>query len=96
MKILLILLIGACKVIWGEPIWKKDPECDKFLELRFGISTAEHSIHFAEIGELSLLLGVFRNIRVTFFFFFSIIITGVFYAVYQFAHLHIRLDLNAT
>ena len=52
MKILLILLFSAFQDIWGESIWEKDPEYDKFLDLRFEITTARHSIHFAEIGKL--------------------------------------------
>ncbi len=51
MKILLFILFSVLPEILGVPIWEEDPEYDKFIELRFTLSTAEHSIHFAEIGK---------------------------------------------
>ena len=52
MKLILLLIVSVFQESWGENIWEKDPEYDKFLDLHFEISTAEHSIHFAEIGKV--------------------------------------------
>ena len=51
MKTLLLILLSVLPGFIGVPIWEQDPEYDKFIELQFTLSTAEHSIHFAEIGK---------------------------------------------